>query len=283
MEYPIRLKEFKNWCLNPERETLVMGILNVTPDSFSDGGKFLDVDKAVKHAESMIRDGADIIDVGGESTRPGATEVSLDEELQRVIPVIKKIRVANPGALISIDTTKGTVAKHAIDAGADIINDISGISKDPKISKIARAYKVPIIIMHIKGTPRSMQLKPNYKNLIQEIKDYFIERTNIAINQGIAKEDIILDPGIGFGRTVQNNFELIANLDEFCKLDFPIMIGPSRKSFIGTILDLPINERMEGTCASVTAGIMNGARIVRVHDVKSMKRIVIITEKIRTA
>ena len=260
-----------------------MGILNITPDSFSDGGEFFDLEKARIQAEKLIQDGANIIDIGGESTRPGALKVSEKEELERVIPIIKQIRLLNSDILISIDTTKANVASSAIEAGADIINDISGLSKDPEMSKIAYAYGVPIIIMHMKGTPRSMQMNPHYTNLIQEIREYFIERIKIVMNQGIVKEDIILDPGIGFGKTVQNNFELISQLNEFCKLGLPIMIGPSRKSFIGAVLDSPVEDRLEGTSATVTAGILNGARIVRVHDVKTMKRVVAITEKIRTA
>ncbi len=260
-----------------------MGIVNVTPDSFSDGGDFYELDNAITHVDKLIQDGADIIDIGGESTRPGASDVTEREEYKRVIPLIKEMRLRYSDILISIDTTKANIADSAIKAGADIINDISGLSQDSKMLKVSSSHGVPVIIMHMKGTPKTMQAKPEYNNLIQEIQNYFIKKIQMATDGGILKENIILDPGIGFGKTIQNNFELISKLHEFCKLGLPVMIGPSRKSFIGTTLDLPVENRLEGTSASVTAGILNGARIVRVHDVKNIKRVVTITEKIRTA
>lgn len=275
------IESFQDWCLNPKRETLVMGIVNVTPDSFSDGGKFFSPEVAISHASKLITQGADIIDIGGESTRPGAEQVSESEELKRVIPVIEKIRTDNPTILISIDTTKASVAKHAVEAGADIINDVSGLSFDNNMIGIVESFNIPVVIMHMKGNPKNMQLNPNYKDIVNEILDFFKMKIKIAIQSGINRSMIILDPGIGFGKTVEHNFELLSRLNEFNVLELPIMIGPSRKSFIGITLDLPPEDRLEGTAAAVSAGVMNGASIVRVHDVKSMKRVVRIIEKVR--
>ena len=275
------IESFQDWCLNPKRETLVMGIVNVTPDSFSDGGKFFSPEFAITHASKLIRQGADIIDIGGESTRPGAEQVPESEELKRVIPVIEKIRIENPGILISIDTTKASVAKHAVEAGANIINDVSGLSFDNNMVGIVKRFDIPVVIMHMKGNPQNMQSNPKYKDIVNEILDFFKIKIKIAIQSGINRSMIILDPGIGFGKTVEHNFELLSRLNEFNVLELPIMIGPSRKSFIGITLDLPPDDRVEGTAAAVSAGVMNGANIVRVHDVKSMKRVVRIIEKIR--
>lgn len=275
------IESFQDWCLNPNRETLVMGIVNVTPDSFSDGGKFFSPEVAISHASKLITQGADIIDIGGESTRPGAEQVSESEELKRVIPVIEKIRTDNPTILISIDTTKASVAKHAVEAGADIINDVSGLSFDNNMIGIVESFNIPVVIMHMKGNPQNMQLNPKYKDIVNEILDFFKMKIKIAIQSGINRSMIILDPGIGFGKTVEHNFELLSRLNEFNVLELPIMIGPSRKSFIGITLDLPPEDRVEGTAAAVSAGVMNGASIVRVHDVKSMKRVVRIIEKVR--
>ena len=275
------IESFQDWCLNPKRETLVMGIVNVTPDSFSDGGQFFSPEDAISHASKLIGEGADIIDIGGESTRPGAEQISESEELNRVIPVIEKIRDENPKKLISIDTTKASVAKHAIEVGADIINDVSGLSFDNNMIDTVVRFNTPVIIMHMKGNPQNMQLNPEYKDIVNEILDFFKKKIKIAIQSGINRKMIILDPGIGFGKTVEHNFELLSRLNELNVLELPIMIGPSRKSFIGITLDLPPEDRIEGTAAAVSAGVMNGASIVRVHDVKSMKRVVKITEKIK--
>ena len=275
------IESFQDWCLNPNRETLVMGIVNVTPDSFSDGGKFFSPEVAISHASKLITQGADIIDIGGESTRPGAEQVSESEELKRVIPVIEKIRTDNPTILISIDTTKASVAKHAVEAGADIINDVSGLSFDNNMIGIVESFNIPVVIMHMKGNPQNMQLNPKYEDIVNEILDFFKMKIKMAVQSGINRSMIILDPGIGFGKTVEHNFELLSRLNEFNVLELPIMIGPSRKSFIGITLDLPPEDRVEGTAAAVSAGVMNGASIVRVHDVKSMKRVVRIIEKVR--
>ena len=277
------VKSFYDWCQDPNRETLVMGILNVTPDSFSDGGLYYNTDEAVSHALQLIENGIDIIDIGGESTRPGAKKISEEEEIQRIIPVVKQIRELSPEIIISIDTTKSMVAQKAIQSGANIINDISGFSFDNKMIDVIRESKVPVIIMHMQGDPSNMQNKPVYDDLIIDISSFFKSKIKLATDAGIKKKQIILDPGIGFGKTVGDNFQLINQLNEFCKLGFPVMIGPSRKSFIGTTLNLPVDDRLEGTAAAVAVGVMNGARIVRVHDVKEIKRVVTIVEKIRTA
>lgn len=250
-----------------------MGILNVTPDSFSDGGFYFDKEKAVEHAIGMQEDGADIIDIGGESTRPGAKAVTLKDEIKRVVPVIEALaqKVDIP---ISIDTYKSEVADAAISAGASIVNDISGLRFDKRMPKVAARHKTPVVIMHIKGTPENMQKNPSYKALIPEILDYLTESIAIARDAGIPDDMIIIDPGIGFGKTLQHNLEIINRLHEFRGFEKPILIGPSRKSFIGKILGgLPAEERLEGTASAVAIGIFNGANIIRVHDVRAMSRV----------
>lgn len=267
------------WCQNPLRSNLIMGIVNVTPDSFSDGGMYHTVDAAVKHALDLERCGADILDIGGESTRPNADPVSLDEELSRTIPVIQKIR-NHSDCLISIDTTKVDVAKEALKNGAQIVNDISGLTYDKNLGSVVADYDAFLILMHMSGTPKTMQNDPKYVDIIDEIKSFLLQQTQLAIELGVDSGKIILDPGIGFGKTVTDNFILIGQLEKICDLGYPVLVGPSRKSFIGKTLNLPENEREEGTAAAVTAAILNGARIMRVHDVKSMKRVAIISEKI---
>ncbi|MBH49671.1 MAG: dihydropteroate synthase [Candidatus Marinimicrobia bacterium] len=275
----MNINKFRDWLITSDRNSLVMGVLNVTPDSFSDGGKYVDIDMAVSHVKYMEENGADIVDIGGESTRPGAYPVSIKEEIDRTIPVIKQIRKYSD-ITISIDTYKSEVARKAIVAGADIVNDISGMTFDQKMMKTVKYFDTPIILMHIKGTPLNMQNNPTYTDVVKEIIIYFSDKIQKAIDFGIKKEHIILDPGIGFGKRYEDNFILLQRLNEFSKMGFPILIGPSNKSFIGLTLDLPINERLEGTLASVTAGIINGASIVRVHDVKEVKRATIVTDKI---
>jgi dihydropteroate synthase len=256
------------------KRTCIMGIVNITPDSFSDGGKFFTRDDAIAQGQKLFEEGADILDIGGESTRPFSDAVSAEEEIRRVIPVIENLaaRISIP---ISIDTTKAGVARRAIQAGASIINDVSALRLDHGMADVAAEYEVPIILMHMLGTPKTMQTNPVYDDLIKEIKEFFKKAVDYAVSKGISKSKIIIDPGIGFGKTVEHNLLLIKHLHEFRTLDVPIMIGPSRKAFIRNILkdktvkdinpDLAVVET--GTQASVAAVALNGAHIVRVHNV----------------
>ena len=260
-------------------KTLVMGILNVTPDSFSDGGLYAEPERAVEHAVEMIKAGADIIDVGGESTRPGADPVSAEEERRRVLPVIQALR-RRSDVLISIDTYKAEVACAALDAGADIVNDISGLGFDEEMPGVVASTGAGLVLMHIRGTPRTMQQNPVYQDVVNEIGEIFAERLAKAEKAGISPEQVVLDPGIGFGKKLQHNLEILRRLKEFRRFERPILIGPSRKSFIGAILDLPPDQRLEGTAAAVAVGIANGADVVRVHDVREMVRVVRVADAI---
>ncbi|MBT2583857.1 dihydropteroate synthase [Planococcus sp. ISL-109] len=252
--------------LNLNEKTRVMGILNVTPDSFSDGGQFDNVEKAVARAKQMIGDGAEIIDVGGESTRPGHTQISDEEEIARVVPVIKALK-QQADVLISIDTYKSGVAKAAIEAGAHIINDIWGAKYDPEIAKIAADKKVPIILMH-------NRTEAVYEDFWQDAKEDLLESIHIARAAGVPNEQIWLDPGIGFAKTLAQNIEMMHHLDQLVAMGYPVLLGTSRKSFIGKLLDVPVDERLEGSLATAAYGIMKGCQVVRVHDVKETARIV---------
>ncbi|MEW6026473.1 MAG: dihydropteroate synthase [Planctomycetota bacterium] len=291
--------------LNPGR-TYIVGILNVTPDSFSDGNRFYKLSRSIPHALDMIEDGADIIDIGGESTRPGAKPLPLNEELKRVIPVIEYLVRIRPDIIISIDTYKAKVAEAAIQAGARMVNDISGLGMDEQMAEVVARYKAPLIMMHIKGTPRDMQVNPRYKNLKKEMFDYFRQRIAYALKRGVKKSQIIIDPGLGFGKRLEDNYKILGWVDELHKLGRPIMLGPSRKSFIGKVLHpvrsghkrenntlikeglslsdasngagLPPEERLEGTAAVVAYAVFKGIQFLRVHDVKEMKRVVTIAE-----
>jgi len=271
---------FNQWIREENSATLIMGILNVTPDSFSDGGMYYNATQAIEFALQMEEEGADIIDVGGESTRPGAKTVELQKECDRILPVIEGIRTKSD-ILISIDTYKSEVARQSIATGAGMVNDISGMTFDPNMVDVIKDSGLPVVIMHIKGTPKNMQKKPYYEDLMQELTEYFEERKKFARAKGILDQQIILDPGIGFGKRLQDNFQLLRELKKIVDMGFPVLIGPSKKSFIGLTLDLPIDQRLEGTAAAVTTGILKGARIVRVHDVKEMKRVALITDSIR--
>ncbi|RLA85215.1 MAG: dihydropteroate synthase [Deltaproteobacteria bacterium] len=264
------------------RRTAVMGILNVTPDSFSDGGLFLDPERAVDHALRMVEEGADIIDVGGESTRPGADPIPLQEELRRVLPVIEGLS-QRTDVPISIDTYKAEVASRALEAGASIINDISGLHYDPRMGEVAAKYGAPVVVMHIKGTPKTMQASPRYDDLMGEITAYLREGIRRAEEAGLPPEKVIVDPGIGFGKTVEHNLIILQRLDELSSLGRPILIGPSRKSFIGAVLDLQVGDRLYGTLASVAIGVERGAHIVRVHDVKPVREVVDMVDAIMEA
>ncbi len=244
----------------------IMGILNVTPDSFSDGARYQHLDKALFHAEQMIRDGASIIDIGGESARPGADEVSLDEELYRVIPVIERF-ASELDVWLSVDTYKPEVMNESIRAGAHLINDICALQEPGALSVVAESG-VPVCLMHMQGKPRTMQQAPHYNNLCGEVYAFFQERINTALMAGIKKEQLILDPGFGFGKTLEQNYELLGRLDHFHTLDLPLLVGMSRKSMIGQLLDRPVTERTAGSIAAALFAVQQGASIIRVHDVK---------------
>lgn len=255
------------------QQTYIMGVLNVTPDSFSDGGQFDTVESALKQAAQMVRDGADILDIGGQSTRPNAEDVTLEEELQRVIPVIEAMRQDPRFAQvpISIDTTRSSVAAAAIAAGADIINDISGGTYDPQILTTAARLGVPVILMHLRGTPKTMQSLTDYQNLIGEIIEFLQHQIQSAIAAGIDRGQIMIDPGIGFAKKFDQNLEILQRLDEFQRLNCPILVGASRKSFIGHILNQPDpQKRVLGTAAACVSAIAKGADVVRVHDVAEL-------------
>ncbi len=257
--------------------TLVMGVLNVTPDSFSDGGKFFRVADAVKAALAMERAGADILDIGAESTRPGSAGISGEEELERLLPVLQGLhgRLKIP---ISIDTQKSRVAELAIGAGAEMLNDISGLKYDPKIAEVAAQHGVPLILMHMRGTPRTMQKQPWARDVLKDVTAGLRESVAVARRAGVRKSQIVLDPGIGFGKSYAQNFELLAKLPELARLGYPVLVGTSRKGFIGATLarngkPLPAEQRIWGTAATVTASILQGAHIVRVHDVEEMVQV----------
>jgi dihydropteroate synthase len=256
-----------------------MGILNVTPDSFSDGGRFFSADLAMAQGERLIREGADFLDVGGESTRPFAEPVSIAEEIRRVVPVIEAL-ARQTAVPVSIDTTKSEVARAALAAGASMINDVSAFRLDPALAGLAAEAGVPVILMHMKGVPKTMQSNPFYEDLFQEIRCFLEERIATAAAYGIPREKIIVDPGIGFGKSVEHNLSIINNLHFLESLDRPILLGISRKSFIGKILNLPPQERTEGTIASAVLSVLRGAHIVRVHDVQQVKRAVTVAEAI---
>ena len=257
--------------------THVMGILNVTPDSFSDGGQFLDVQQAVEHAKLMVEEGATLVDIGGESSRPGATPVSTTQEMTRVLPVIRAVTDALD-IVISIDTSKAEVARKALEAGAHIVNDITALRGDAEMVSVVAKMDAGLILMHMKGTPRTMQQTPQYADVVRDVHSSLSRSVQFAEAHGVATERIIIDPGIGFGKTTKHNIELLKRLSEFRSLEKPLLIGTSRKSFIGNILNAPVNERIEGTVATVCWAITHGADIVRVHDVKANVRAALMTD-----
>jgi dihydropteroate synthase len=281
-----------SFTFNWGSRTYVMGILNVTPDSFSGDGiisKGDAVDVAVEQARDFLASGADILDVGGESTRPGSAPVNADEEMERVVPIIRALNKNFPEAIISIDTYKAQVAEEAIKAGAHIINDVWGLRADDGLAFVAAKYKTPVILMHNRSNPASVEVREKfgnayigakYENLIEDVKRELLECVAIAKNAGIAESLIVLDPGIGFGKTREHNLELVNRLDSIRALGYPILLGTSRKSFIGFTLDLPADQRVEGTAATVAVGIARGADIIRMHDVKEMARVAKMTDAI---
>jgi dihydropteroate synthase len=266
--------------VNFSRRTAVMAVLNVTPDSFFDGGRHFDAGRAIAAGMAMVQAGADIIDIGGESSRPGAEPVSQADELARVIPVIQGLRrqCALP---ISIDSYKAPVARAALDAGADIVNDISALGFDPVMASMVAKEKVPVVLMHMRGTPRTMQADPQYADVVREVRDFLAERLYDAMDVGIDAESIVLDPGIGFGKTVDHNIQLLRSLAILGALGQPLLVGVSRKAFIGKILGLEPDQRLEGSLAAAVAAVLGGANIIRVHDVAETCRAVRIADALR--
>ncbi len=256
-----------------ENEVIIMGILNVTPDSFYDGGKYLKSEDAYKRIDQLVNEGAHIIDIGGMSTRPGSEEINIEEEINRTIFLVKYIK-KNYDNLVSIDTYRSEVAERALDAGCDIVNDISGFTFDDNMKRVVSNYKASCVLMHIKGTPRDMQKNPEYGDVIEEIYDYLFAQVNVALNAGIDKEKIIVDPGIGFGKTMQHNFIVLKKIEELKSLGCPILVGASRKSFIGNFLNLSPDDRLEGSLAVAAYCVHKGVSILRVHDVKGTIRAV---------
>ena len=283
-----RLLELGGTTLDLSARTHIMGILNVTPDSFSDGGAFvssgrIDHLKAVEHAIMLAEDGADIIDIGGESTRPGSARVALAEELDRVLPVIDGIK-KHSSVVLSVDTSKAAVARAASGVGASIINDISGGSLDPEMLDAVRQTGAAFIIMHMKGTPADMQFNPVYSDVVAEVRGVLAERTKMALDAGVSPDKIMLDPGIGFGKTVAHNLALINRLDSIATLGYPVVLGVSRKAFIGKLTGTEASsDRVEGTIASSVIGIVRGAAILRVHDVKAVRRACLVADAVLRA
>jgi dihydropteroate synthase len=266
--------------LKEARRPLVMGVINVTPDSFSDGGRFFDFQDAFEQARALAAAGADLLDIGGESTRPYAEPVTLQEELRRTVPLIETISREIP-LPISIDTYKAEVARAALEAGASLINDISALRFDPAMAPLAALSQVPVVLMHMQGTPRDMQRDPRYADLIGEIKGFFRERLDFAVSQGISRDCVILDPGLGFGKNFQHNLEILNRLDEFLDLGCPIMVGPSRKAFIGHLLNLPNGEvRDVGTLGAVAVAVTRGAHIIRTHNAAFARQMLTVMEAI---
>lgn len=267
--------EFEGWLLKSNRTPLVMGVLNVTPDSFSDGGRFAGVDAAVAHARRMAEAGADLIDIGGESTRPGSARVEAAEQIRRVRPVIEALAKADLSCVLSIDTTLSAVAEAALDAGAAVINDISGASEDEGMLALAASRKVPIVLMHKQGEPATMQVAPHYRNVVEEVEAYLVSRARAAQAAGVARHRIILDPGIGFGKTVEHNLALLRDLGRLAGCGYPLLLGTSRKGFLGRITgESEPGERLWSTAGSVAWCVANGAGMVRVHDVEAMVKVV---------
>jgi dihydropteroate synthase len=280
--------EFDEWLRDERRRPLVMGVLNVTPDSFSDGGRFIEPDTAVARAEQMAAEGADLIDVGGESTRPGAQPVEPDEQIRRVVPVLRAAKASLAGVVtFSIDTTRADVAAAALDAGAHVVNDVSAGRDDPGLLPLAARRGCPLVLMHMQGTPQTMQLNPTYSDVTAEVKSFLRDRSGAATGAGVDPRNILLDPGIGFGKTVSHNLELLRRLGELATLGRPLVVGTSRKGFIGKVLGeqpggADSASRLFGTAATVAWAVANGAGVVRVHDVGAMAQVVRMVRSIKS-
>ncbi len=261
---------------------LMMGIVNITPDSFSDGGRYVDVDRAVARAVALVAEGADILDLGAESTRPGATPVGEQEEMDRLLPVLSEV-VKQTAVPVSVDTMKSRVARAALDAGASIINDVTAMRFDPDMVQVVAAYGAGVVLMHMQGTPVTMQESPHYENVVSEVREFFDERIDAAERAGIAKSHIVLDPGFGFGKLQVHNLKLLNEISVFSRFGCPLLVGLSRKAFLGKILERPVQDREWGTAAAVTLAVDRGAAIIRVHDVASMKDVVKVAAAVRSA
>ena len=277
--YSLRLK---SGTLELGTRTLLMGILNVTPDSFSDAGRFFEPDSAARQAMHLISSGADLLDIGGESTRPFSDPVSVEEELSRVVPIVRAVR-KHSDIPISIDTTKAEVARQALEAGADIINDISALRFDEEMVDLAAGTGVPLVLMHMQGTPGTMQQNPRYASLFSEIVAFLEERIQFAVGRGVKREQIVIDPGVGFGKTSAHNLSIIRDLEIFQCLDRPVLLGTSRKGFVGKILDLTADGREVGTAVTHCFGIAAGAHIIRVHDVAFHRQVVLVADALRNS
>lgn len=279
-----KIRDFKigKYTLPIGKRTIIVGILNITPDSFYDGGKYFDYAKAISRGVAMAKEGADILDIGGESSRPGAQPVSKEKELERIIPAIKGLtkKISIP---ISIDTYKADVAEQAIKFGASMVNDISSLRMDKHMVEVIKKYDVPICLMHMKGEPRNMQKRPYYRDVVSEIMGFLEERIEFCLRNGIKKSRIIIDPGIGFGKTVTHNLEILKNIGRFTSLEYPVLLGVSRKSFIGHLLNLESQERLVGSLGAGIWGLVMGADILRVHDVLETKRAAMVVDAIRNA
>ncbi|CAN5640447.1 dihydropteroate synthase [soil metagenome] len=260
---------------------VVVGILNVTPDSFSDGGDFLDPEAAAEHAATMLDEGAGILDLGGESTRPGSDPVSQEEELRRVIPVIERVLTVRPGAVISVDTYRAGTAAAAIEAGARIINDVTALRGDPRMASVVKEADCPVIFMHMQGEPKTMQREPHYEDVVREVRDFLTRRAEYAVAAGIGPENVIVDPGIGFGKNLEHNLTLLRNLDDIVDLGFPVLIGASRKTFIGRITGVQeARKRAFGTVATTVLAYERGATFFRVHDVRANREALAVAEAV---
>lgn len=273
--------QLRDRTVTPGAPPLLMGIVNVTPDSFSDGGHFLDADAAVAHALRLIEQGADLLDIGGESTRPGSLPVPLDEELSRVLPVIRRL-AAQTAVPLSVDTSKAEVARQALEAGAHIVNDITALRGDPAMPDLVRRYRAGVILMHMQGTPATMQAEPRYHDVVAEVADFLQARLQACLDLGIAASQVVLDPGIGFGKTTEHNLRLLAHLEELQRLGRPVCLGVSRKGFLGKVLGRPLEQRLAGSLAAASHALVGGtAQIVRVHDVAETRDVVVLLQALR--
>lgn len=274
-------RDFPDWLGDPRRPPLVMGILNLTPDSFSDGGRFIEPAAALSHARQMVQAGADWIDIGGESTRPGAARVPAQQQIARIVPVLRAIR-SHVTVILSIDTTLAPVAAAALDCGADAVNDISAGRDDPAMFELVAGRRVPMILMHMQGQPATMQVNPVYQDVVEEVRSFLALRIEAAVAAGVAESAILVDPGFGFGKTVGHNLQLLRRLTDFASLGRPIVVGTSRKGFLAKITSDLTAERLFGTAASVAWAVANGAGVVRVHDVGPMSQVVTAIRAIQT-